>query len=310
MLPLRLVGGWLGAGKTRFINHLLRHAGGRRIAVLVNDFGELPIDAELLADAAAPEPGATVLALAGGCLCCSFGDDLVGSLAALARRQPAPDLALLELNGVALPANVARSARLAAGVQVDGCLVLADAGRIRALAADPYVGDTARAQLQAADWLMLTHTDTLPADAADEVERWAGAQCPTARVLRGPVDLWPPELLLDWPAAAVDDLNPRDWQPRAWAAASATGLAAASHGHALPQALDAAALQALGAWLADPAKRLLRAKALARDAGGQGWLLQVAGSRVSVQPQAFSGPPRLLLLAAPGDLSALSALPL
>ncbi len=73
-VPAVLIGGYLGAGKTTLVNHLLRHANGRRIAVLVNDFGEVSIDADLIVGA---EGG--VLSLAGGCVCCSFGSDLVGT---------------------------------------------------------------------------------------------------------------------------------------------------------------------------------------------------------------------------------------
>ena len=102
-LPAVVVGGWLGAGKTTLVNHLLRHAGGRRIAVLVNDFGEVSIDADLIVGA---EGG--LLSLAGGCMCCSWGDDLFGTLARLRAREPAPEVLLVETSGVAQPAAVAR----------------------------------------------------------------------------------------------------------------------------------------------------------------------------------------------------------
>ena len=157
-LPTVVIGGYLGAGKTTLVNHLLRHAGGRRIAVLVNDFGDIAIDAELI-DATSGDASAGVLSLSGGCLCCSFGDDLVGALNGLAQRQPAPDLCLIELSGVALPAAVVRTARLALAVDIVGTLVLADASAIRAQASDRYVGDTVRQQLAC-----LLYTS----DAADE----------------------------------------------------------------------------------------------------------------------------------------------
>lgn len=71
-LPVTVIGGYLGAGKTTLVNHLLRHAGGRRLAVLVNDFGALPIDADLIEGA-----DGAVLAIAGGCVCCAYGSDLI-----------------------------------------------------------------------------------------------------------------------------------------------------------------------------------------------------------------------------------------
>ena len=93
--PTLIVGGYLGAGKTTLVNHLLRNAGGRRIAVMVNDFGELTIDADLIEGAEG-----SVLALAGGCVCCSFGSDLLGALQDVLQRQPQPDLILIETSGV------------------------------------------------------------------------------------------------------------------------------------------------------------------------------------------------------------------
>ena len=85
-LPVTVIGGYLGAGKTTLVNHLLRQAGGRRLAVLVNDFGELPLDADLI-----EADDGEVLSLAGGCICCSFGNDLMAALMQLPARSPRPD---------------------------------------------------------------------------------------------------------------------------------------------------------------------------------------------------------------------------
>ena len=101
-LPTVLIGGWLGAGKTTLVNQLLRQADGRRLAVLVNDFGELGIDAGLITGASDE-----VLELAGGCVCCSYGADLVGTLRRVAARDPRPDALLIETSGVADPAGLA-----------------------------------------------------------------------------------------------------------------------------------------------------------------------------------------------------------
>ena len=108
-VPVTVVGGYLGAGKTTLVNHLLRNAGGRRLAILVNDFGSLPIDADLIE---AEEDD--LISIAGGCVCCSFGSDLMGALMKLAARTPAPDHLLIETSGVALPGSVARSVALLA----------------------------------------------------------------------------------------------------------------------------------------------------------------------------------------------------
>ncbi|MBL8673866.1 MAG: GTP-binding protein, partial [Rhodospirillales bacterium] len=90
-LPVTVIGGYLGAGKTTLVNHLLRHAGGRRIAVMVNDFGALAVDADLIE----AERG-DVLDIAGGCVCCSYGSDLMAALMELPRRRPDLDHVALE----------------------------------------------------------------------------------------------------------------------------------------------------------------------------------------------------------------------
>lgn len=316
-LPVVVVGGWLGAGKTTLVNHLLRHAGGRRVAVLVNDFGDVAIDADLIA--AEADASAGVLALSGGCLCCSFGDDLVGTLNTLARRDPAPDVVLIELSGVALPAAVVRTAKLAAAVQVEGTLVLADVGSVRERAADAYVGDTVRQQLADADWVLLTQGDRAGAALSDDVERWITTQPfvrPGLRVLRGPAAALPAELVLGWRRA--DEPPQGDLRllaPRALGAVPALNPAPAaallaSRSVVLPDAMDSTSLGTLGAWLAEPARGLLRAKGLARDAQGQGWLLQLAGGRVAVTPQAFDGEGRLVLIGLREAVAALGRLPL
>ena len=125
-IPVTLIGGYLGAGKTTLVNHLLRERGERRIAVLVNDFGELPIDDALIESRDGP-----LLRLAGGCVCCSFGSDLMAALQQMLALQPAPQHILIETSGVALPAAVARMLGLLPGLQLDALLVLADAETLR-----------------------------------------------------------------------------------------------------------------------------------------------------------------------------------
>lgn len=177
-LPATVIGGWLGAGKTTLVNHLLRHAGGQRIAVLVNDFGEVSIDADLIEGA---EGG--VLSLAGGCMCCSWGEDLFGTLARVRARQPAPDVLLVETSGVAQPATVARLLRLAPGLEVEGVVVLVDAETVRERAADRYVGELVRQQLAEADLLLLNKLDLVTPGQAAEAMQWLGAQVPGVRVV-------------------------------------------------------------------------------------------------------------------------------
>ena len=97
-IPVSVIGGYLGAGKTTLVNHLLRNANGRKLAVLVNEFGELPIDADLI-----EADDGDMISIAGGCICCSYGSDLVGALMELPERMPNMDGMLIEASGVALP---------------------------------------------------------------------------------------------------------------------------------------------------------------------------------------------------------------
>src|SRR6201993_3123960 len=102
--PVLLVAGFLGAAKTTVVNHLLAHAQGRRIAAVVNDFGAINIDAELIAGAADG-----VVSLANGCICCTLEGDLLRTLANLLRRDPCPEFIVIETSGVADPSDIVRN---------------------------------------------------------------------------------------------------------------------------------------------------------------------------------------------------------
>jgi G3E family GTPase len=151
-IPVTVIGGYLGAGKTTLVNHILATA-DERIAVLVNDFGAINIDKDLIvgSDGAAVE-------LANGCICCSLADGLVSALDLVLSRSSAPDRVLIEASGVADPAAVAAYGHRP-GLSLDATIVLADACSIGTHVEDPYVGDTVRAQLAAADIVVLTKTD-------------------------------------------------------------------------------------------------------------------------------------------------------
>jgi len=102
-VPVLLIVGFLGAGKTTVVNHLLANAGGRRIAAVVNDFGSVDIDAELISGA---EGG--VLSLANGCICCTLEGELLRTLAKLLRHDPRPEAIVIETSGVADPTDIVR----------------------------------------------------------------------------------------------------------------------------------------------------------------------------------------------------------
>ncbi|MCB1344836.1 MAG: GTP-binding protein [Rhodobacteraceae bacterium] len=171
-----MIGGYLGAGKTTLVNSLLRQADGRRLAVLVNDFGALPIDSDLI-----EAQDDQIISLAGGCVCCSYGEDLVSSMTMLAAMADRPDHVLLEASGVAFPGAIAGTVGLLPAFALDGVVVLADAETVRGRADDKYLGSTIRQQLQQADIILLNKCD-LAADAV-AVEAWLGTVAPDVQVV-------------------------------------------------------------------------------------------------------------------------------
>ena len=178
VLPVTVIGGYLGAGKTTLVNHLLRNADGLRIAVLVNEFGTLPIDTDLI-----EAQDNNVIAIAGGCVCCSYGNDLVMAMIELARMEPRPERVLLEASGVALPGAIAANVGLLQHYQLDGVIVLADAETVRDLSADTYMGDTIDRQLQDADLIVVNKIDLVDAAEQSQISDWFAECFPDAKLV-------------------------------------------------------------------------------------------------------------------------------
>jgi G3E family GTPase len=153
-IPYSVVGGFLGAGKTTLLNRLLRDNRGVRYAVLVNDFGRLNIDAELIV-----QHGGATIALANGCICCSIADGLSDALLRLLETPDPCDHILVEASGVADPARIADFALLDPALLLDGVIVLADAAALNDQLDDRLIGDTVRRQLAAADIVVLNKID-------------------------------------------------------------------------------------------------------------------------------------------------------
>lgn len=160
--PLTVIGGFLGAGKTTFLNHLLARARGR-YAVLVNDFGAVNVDAGLIAS----HDGAT-LRLTNGCVCCSLSDGFVDTLLRVLEEEPPFDAVVIEASGVGDPGAIAEIALVEPGLTLAGVVVLADAERIAALLQDERLGDTVARQVRAADLVILNKLDLV-----DEADREA-----------------------------------------------------------------------------------------------------------------------------------------
>ncbi|MEE3504057.1 CobW family GTP-binding protein [Acidiphilium acidophilum] len=157
-IGVTLVGGFLGAGKTTLVNHILRHDPRRRIGVLVNDFGAINIDADLIA---AREGDA--IRLTNGCLCCGVGDSLSRALIEMLAQSVRPGHLLIEASGVAEPWRIAELIGAAHEFAPPTTLVVVDGSRIEVQLADRYIGDLARSQIESADLLVLNKMDLVAA---------------------------------------------------------------------------------------------------------------------------------------------------
>ena len=177
-VPLTVIGGFLGAGKTTLLNALLVQAEGRRIAVLVNDFGDLQIDAALIA-----QRSATTIGLRSGCVCCSLAGGLINALSEVLALDPRPRHVVVEASGVSDPRRIAQVARVGAGFSPEATLVVVAADQIETLAQDRYVGDTVTAQLAAADLLILNKIDLVDDARKQQVREWLKTHAPRAPLI-------------------------------------------------------------------------------------------------------------------------------
>lgn len=152
-VPVNILGGFLGAGKTTAVNHFLRQAGAGTV-VIVNDFGAIDIDGEFI-----KTREGEVLSLTNGCVCCSSGSNFSAALARMLGRRPAPMRILIEASGVADPWRIAQLVKLERSAQLGAVVVLADALTFSEHAVDRWLGDTLSRQIARADIIALTKCD-------------------------------------------------------------------------------------------------------------------------------------------------------
>lgn len=290
-IPLTVIGGFLGSGKTTLINSLLQAAGGRRLAVLVNDFGDINIDAELII----AHDGRTIQ-LSNGCICCTIGDSLSRSLMEIAGLEDPPENVVIEASGVADPGRIAQIGLAGGAFSLQAVCVLADAANLPAHAEDRYMGDTVIHQLKRADFIVLNKRDLV--DAAELTQLYArladwGITCPVLETSQGQV---PMSLLMDprdreWPEDPAEhrhDLHAEHL--RSWSLSSETPLNRT----------------AFKAALEDLRVRVLRAKGLLRfsDAPQHLEVLQLVGRRYELHParEAEGGESSRLVVITAGDM--------
>jgi cobalamin biosynthesis protein CobW len=169
-VPCTIVTGFLGAGKTTVIRHVLANAGGRRLAVLVNEFGDVGIDGEILkgcGDAACPAEN--IVELANGCLCCTVADEFVPALDLLLARQPAVEHIVIETSGLALPKPLVQAFHwpsIRSRVTVDGVVAVVDGA---ALAEGRVAADLAALARQRGADTALDHDDPIEEVFADQI---------------------------------------------------------------------------------------------------------------------------------------------
>jgi cobalamin biosynthesis protein CobW len=232
-IPVTIVTGFLGSGKTTLISHLIRTANGRRLAVIVNEFGTLGVDGEILKGCAIPDcPEENIVELSNGCLCCTVADDFIPTVEALLALTPRPDHILIETSGLALPKPLLKAfdwPAIRSRITVDGVIALADAEAVAAgrFAPDPAAVQAQREaddsidhdtplaevfedQIACADVILLTKADLaglagLAAARTAIAAEWPRA-VPMVPVTDGAIDA---RVILGLNAAAEDDLAAR-----------------------------------------------------------------------------------------------------
>jgi cobalamin biosynthesis protein CobW len=231
--PVTIVTGFLGSGKTTLIRHVLAHGHGRRLALIINEFGDVGIDGDVLKSCGATScPEENIVELANGCICCTVADDLAPAISQLLARTPKPEHIIVETSGLALPKPLVKAfhwPELREKLTVDGVIAVVDAGAVaegrfaddpeeiaRQRAADPSLDhdnpleEVYEDQLLCADMIVLNKTDLLGAPALARVRADIAAAIPRAvkivETCEGRID---PDVLLGVRAAAEDDLAQR-----------------------------------------------------------------------------------------------------
>ena len=232
-IPTTIITGFLGAGKTTLVQHILENAGGKRIALIINEFGDVGVDGDVLSgcgdDACKDED---MIELANGCICCTVADEFIPVMQALLARDNPPDHIIIETSGLALPQPLVQAfnwPEIKARVSVDSVVTLVDAaalheGRFAAdeaevnkrrrtdemLDHDTPLGELFEDQLICADLVVINKCDLVDASALEAVEKELNHHLrPGTQIVhasKGVVDL---DVLLGLGRASEEDINAR-----------------------------------------------------------------------------------------------------
>ncbi|HTR86127.1 MAG TPA: cobalamin biosynthesis protein CobW [Reyranella sp.] len=232
-VPCTIVTGFLGAGKTTLVRHVLENADGRRLAVIVNEFGDVGIDGEILKSCGVEScPEDAIVELANGCICCTVADDFVPALKGLLDRPSPPEHIVIETSGLALPKPLVKAfnwPEIASRVTVDGVVAVVDGAAVAAgrFADDPEALAKQRAedqsldhdnpleevfedQLLCADLVILNKADLLSASQRQDVTAEIGKTLPrVVKVVETENGKVPVDVLLGLGAQAESDLAAR-----------------------------------------------------------------------------------------------------
>ncbi|MBO9400589.1 cobalamin biosynthesis protein CobW [Shimia sp. R9_3] len=232
-LPVTVITGFLGSGKTTLVRNLMTKPQGKRLAVIVNEFGDVGVDGEILKSCAIPDcPAENIMELANGCICCTVADDFIPTIEALMQLEPRPEHILIETSGLALPKPLLKAfdwPDIRSKITVDGVIALADAEAVAdgRFAPDVAAVDAQREadegldhetplsevfedQISCADIVLLTKPDLAGPDGVAKAKEIVLAEAPrplpVVEVAEGEVD---PRVILGLEAAAEDDLEAR-----------------------------------------------------------------------------------------------------
>lgn len=278
-IPLTVIGGFLGAGKTTLLNRMLAQMDGVRMALLVNDFGAVNIDAALV-----QSRSADTISLTNGCVCCQIGDALVDTLAALIEAPQPPEWIVIEASGVSDPWRLAQAGLVDPALTLDGVVVMADAQAIRSHAEDPRMTDVVTGQLAAADVVVLNKMDGRQPD--PELDAWIAGHAGKAPIFHATNAEVPLTLLTGIAAASMGNPCARHGAGCACDAPDHGGLFESMQLDVADAVFDADAVRAL---LRNMPGGVLRLKGLVQTNDLGRCEVQFAGKHGSVRRRA--GPP-------------------